>query len=272
MSSSSRSLPSTLLLAALLPLAAAPAQAQMPQRAQEIVDLRELVRQVEAENKVALTPLGEGAWGTIMIVERDRLNEVAVWMVQGGRIQQSEVGAWAQNQLATSRRLVTVMKEQLARLEAGEEWSPPPRDPSLPGGSSDTRVAGSVPGDVSWPTSLDGNWAQVSGTVRGSYSVQCYYDNRRVPAIQGTFRLDLPGRGSGQVLGSYTHDGQVRQADGEIRNDGQAGGRGQASDATIVWAVQFAREGNRLVIRNPGLQMIPNASGARCDSGVMEQE
>jgi hypothetical protein len=241
---------------------------QLPERAREIAILKQLVSEVEAQKRVALTPMGTSSYGLIMIVDRNQVGGMATWLAQSGQISPDSIQSWVGKQLATSRQILGVMKEQLARLEAGEEWSPPPTEAGpnrrTPPG------AGSVPGDVSWPTNM--NWGEVTGTVRGSYRIQCYYDERRVPEIQGTFTLTLRGRNSGVVLGSYTDGNRVREANGIIHNDGQAGGNGRASDASIVWSVKFARDGNKLVIQSPSLIMAPNEAKARCDRGVMEQE
>ncbi len=260
-----RALACGLLLSATL-LPATPALGQpMPERAQEIAILRQLIADVESQREVVLAPLGTSAYGTFVMVPRDRVGEVAGMLVFAGRLHPDSLEAWTREQLNLSRGALSVMKEQLARLEAGEEWStPPPSGPterSVPA----ARVDPSAP---YWPVPM--TWTEVRGQVRGDYRVQCYYDDRRLPELRGRFLFDL--RGGGVVLASYTDEQYTREANGSVDSEGRAAGSGQATDSGVAWMATFAREGGRLVIWNTALTLTPRASGARCDPGVLDPD
>jgi hypothetical protein len=250
----------------------APAQAgasgdlsQMPQRAQEIALLKQLIADVETQKRIALTPLGTGSYGQIMIVDRDQVGGMATWYAQNGMIAPDSIQSWVGKQLATSRQILGVMKEQLARLEAGQGWTPPPPSP----GPTTVDVPTAQVGSVYWPTPMD--WLEVGGRVRGTYSIQCYSDDDRLPLLRGTFVLEL--RGKGIAFGSFTDtgDGVTEEMNGTISDTGLAFGSAQSTLAMTGWSARFVRAGNDLRVQDPKLAMAPKATGTRCDPGVVEQ-
>jgi hypothetical protein len=108
--------------------------------------------------------------------------------------------------------------------------------------------------------------------VRGTFSIRCYDGDGILPAIRGTWTLELRGRGI--VYGSFTDtgDGVMEEINGEISDSGLANGSTRSTLSTTAWSTKFVRAGNALKIENPHLAMAPFAEGVRCDPGVIQQQ
>ena len=238
---------------------------------ESIATLRELIAGVESGRTMVLAPQGANPYGPMFTVEKNRVGDIAGWMVTTGQLDPDSVESWTRKQIELSRGALVVMNRELAEYEARRDGRPLPEDPARPPPEPprvDPGSVGMLP--VYWPTPMD--WREVGGIVRGTYRIQCYSgdDRHRLPIFHGTFKLEL--RGKGVILGAFTdaEDGVAEEINGTISEVGVAGGTAISTYAVTSWSAEFLRDGDRIRIVDPQMTM-DAGRGTPCDPGVVEQ-
>ena len=237
---------------------------------ESIATLRELIAGVETGRTMVLAPQGANPYGSMFTVEKERVGDIAGWMVTTGRLDPDSIESWTRKQIELSRGALVVMKRELAEYEARRDGRPLPEEPgatpSDPGYVGPSSV-GMKP--VYWPTPMD--WREVGGIVRGTYRIQCYSGDDRSPySVHGTFALEL--RGKGVIWGTFTdaEDGVKEEINGTISEVGVAGGTAISTLAVTSWSAEFVRDGDRIRIVDPRITM-DAGKDTPCDPGVVEQ-
>src|SRR5687767_12511100 len=98
-------------------LSVAPIPTVQAQPASDVAVLREIVAEVESGRRIILAPYGtDNTLGTLAVVERDRVESIAVWLVLNGWVDPDDVGTWTRQQLAASKTALEILKRQLSEL------------------------------------------------------------------------------------------------------------------------------------------------------------
>jgi hypothetical protein len=253
---------------ALMLLAVAPLSTAHAQPAAEITVLREIVAEVESGRRIILAPYGTIVEGGLAVVERDRLETIAIWLVLNGWVDPDDVSIWTRQQLAVSSAALEILKRQLRELEAQQPAA----------GTPTAAAPGATPGAAGVPPPPPSDWRLVKETLRGTYNIPCpaYLpgggdlapsDDGMRPLV-GDFTLALVGDGTVRV--TFVFHGEPIETLGTIRNDveiGIAEGGGAtpdnrgiidiAFDEAIVqggeykWRLRLGRFSDRVVIE-PG--------------------
>jgi hypothetical protein len=237
---------------------------------ESIATLREMIADVESGRTMVLAPQGANPYGSMFAVEKERVGDIAGWMVTTGMLHPDSVPSWTRLQIELSRGALVIMKRELAEYEARRDGRPLPGEPpSAPPSAPpvDRTSAGVLP--VYWPTPMD--WREVGGIVRGTYRIRCYSGEDRSPyQVHGTFALEL--RGKGVIWGTFTdaEDGVAEEINGTISEVGIAGGTAISTMAVTSWSAEFTRVGNSIRIVDPRMTMDAGRE-TPCDPGIVEQ-
>lgn len=189
--------------------------------------LKQLIADVESGREMVLAPyasvgqaLNSGGWATLAMVPRDRVGELAGWLVLTGRLHPDSVASWTREQMNLSQGALRVMKDQLKALEAGGvdqgNWG---------------------------PTWIITDLNTFRGGLRGSWEITCYRGERGLEFKNwGTWYLDF--KGDGTVVGWFEdYQGTRRPTNnGTVKDTGEAAGEA----GTILWSGTFQRDGNSL--------------------------
>ena len=234
---------------------------------ESIATLKELIAGVESGQTMVLAPQGANPYGPMYTVEKDRVGDIAGWLVTTGQLDPDSIESWTRKQIELSRGALVVMRRELAEYEARRDGRPLPEDPGAPPRPPQPTSVGMKP--VYWPTPMD--WREVGGIVRGTYRIQCYSGEDRSPyQVHGTFALEL--RGKGVIWGTFTdaEDGVSEEINGTISEVGIAGGTAISTIAVTSWSAEFVRDGDRIRIVDPQMTMDAGRT-TPCDPGVVEQ-
>ena len=199
--------------------------------------LKELIANVESGREMVLAPyasvqsaVNSQGWTTLAMVPRERVGEIAGWLVLTGKLHPDSLESWTREQMNVSRGALRVMQNQLAELERETGGgTPAPAPPSEPAGWGPTWVI----------TDLN----TFRGGLRGSWEITCYRGERGLEFKNwGTWYLDF--KGDGTVVGWFEdYQGTRRPTNnGAIRVTGEASGEA----GTILWSGTFQRDGNSL--------------------------
>jgi hypothetical protein len=198
-----------------------------------------------------------------VLVPREQAASLFVVLLREGRMQLTEVEAYAETLRRTTRTYAqNIIRPQLESLSRKLE--------TLQGELGRQRRSAAGAGAIAdFPAPLT-DWQEVRGDLHGSWYGNCSDSKGQVYQSSGTFRLQLVG--DGRVL-AFFNDGQHDwPAYGTITSDGRASGRGRDGYATISWNILFGRLGSYLAIqgKNYGLRYTPDRPEYTCSPGILE--
>jgi len=234
------------------------AGAQTSQFDEEIAKLSGLIDDFEKGRTMIITSHPPSKDGWMVVFERERVGDVAGWMVLSGKLHPDSAQSWTREQLALSQGALAVWKKQLAELEAKRVAPPTTATPT---------TAAPPPEAMFWPTPME--WTKTRGTVRGTFLAEC-----RGLRKEGLFGLVLVGDGT--VRGSFAPGYRV---EGTILPDGTASGKSllvvpDPGEPGFFWAVRFSRSGNQLLMSSNKLDLLAGQGGilTGCKPGYLRQE
>ena len=243
------------------------AGAQTSQFDEEIAKLSGLIDDFEKGRTMIITSHPPSKDGWMVVFERERVGDIAGWMVLSGQLHPDSAQSWAREQNALSQGALAVMKKQLVELEAKRLAPPAPATPA---------TAAPPPGAINWPTPME--WTKTRGTISGTFLAECSGLRK-----EGLFVLRLVGDGTvrGDFETAYPDFTRYR-VEGTILPDGTASGKSfgvvrDPGDSNFYWTARFSRSGNQLLMSSNTLDLLaaergPNAILFDCKPGYMRQD
>lgn len=215
---------------------------------EQIASLHEVIREVESGRQMVLAP--EGAlqgWGAMVIVPRERVGNIAGWLVVTGRLHPDSAAGWAREQRRISAGALTAMKRMLEDLEARRDGPTPP--PNAPAADPPTPPPAAV-------------------SANGTWSVSCAWKDPDFAPSRDGGRFTITIAADGAVAGTYESSSSAYPVGGRVEADGQARGEGTGAGWSIGWTGSIQRPAAGSVTGTGGIEVsITDFGGGTCSGG-----